>query len=77
MIQEGDIVKLDNNKEYIVVSRMQLHNINYIFFMTSSKPLEVLIATEKMKDGKIFFEEIKDNDELDYVLNTFALDNND
>ena len=41
--------------------------------MTSSKPVEIVIATEVNKNGEYKLEEIKDNDELDYILSKFAL----
>ena len=45
--------------------------------MTNSKPLEIMIATEKLVNGDIVLDEIKDNDELDYVLSQFVFKNND
>ncbi len=79
MVEVGQIIKLNDNKEYIVVNKMSLHNINYVYLMTSSKPLEIMIATEKLVNGDIVLDEIKNNDELDYVLSKFALspDEND
>lgn len=77
MVQEGQILKLSDNKEYIVINKMSLHNINYLYLVTTSKPLEIVIATEKNIDGNIVLEEIKDNSELDYVLSKFALEPDD
>ena len=77
MMQVGQIVKLNDNKEYMVINRMNLHNISYIYLVTTSKPLEMVIATEKSVNGDIVLEEIKDNSELDYVLSKFALEPND
>lgn len=73
MLEEGKIVKLGDDKEYIIINRVNLHNINYLFLITNSKPIEMLIVTEKNIDGEVVLEEIKDNDELDYVLSQFAL----
>ena len=76
-MQVGQIVKLNDNKEYIIINKMNLHNINYVYLMTNSKPLEIMIATEKLVSGDIVLDEIKDNDELDYVLSQFVFKNND
>lgn len=76
MIQVGEIVKLSDNKEYIVVNRMSLHNVNYVYLVTNSKPLEIVIATEKIVNGDIVLDEVKDNSELDYVLSRFSLEPN-
>lgn len=73
MLEVGEIVKLDNDKEYIVVNTMFLHNIKYVFLVSNFKPLEIVVATEKIKDENIVLEEVKDNTELDYILSQFAL----
>jgi len=73
MIEVGQVISLNNNKEYIVVNKMSLHNINYVYLITNSKPLEIMIATEKLVNGDIVLDEIKNNDELDYVLSKLAL----
>ena len=73
MLETGQIVELENGKEYIVVNKMYLHNIKYDFLVSNSKPLEIVIGTEKLKDDNVFLEEIKDNDELDYILSKFVL----
>ena len=73
----GQVVKLSDNKEYMVLSKMNLHNINYVYLVTMNKPVDMLVVTESNQDGKIVLEEIKDNDELDYVLSQFVLNPND
>ena len=77
MINVGQIVKLDDNKEYIILNKMNLHNINYIYLITLIQPTEMLVVTETNKNGEIILEEIKDNDELDYVLSQFVLNPDD
>lgn len=73
MLEIGQIIKLNDNKEYIVLNRLELHNISYVYLITNSKPLEIVIATEKIVNGEIVLNEIKDNEELDYVLSQFVL----
>jgi len=69
----GDIKVLSDDKEYVVFNKTSLHNINYVYLITTKKPYELLIATETIQDGEIVLEEIKDNDELDYILSQFVL----
>lgn len=69
----GQIVKLSDEKEYMVLNKINLHNVNYLYLITIEQPVEILIATEKEENGEISLEEIKDNDELDYVLSQLAL----
>lgn len=73
MINVGQVVKLDDNKDYMVLNKMSLHNINYLYLVTVTKPVEMLVVTETNQNGNIVLEEIKDNDELDYVLSQFVL----
>ena len=74
MLQIGKVVSLNDNKNYIVVNIMELHNIKYAFLISNSNPLEIVIGTEKEKNGEIVLEEIKDNNELDYILSKFVLE---
>lgn len=71
MLEIGQIVKLNEEKEYIVVNVMDLHNIRYVFLMSNFKPLNLVVAIEKIKGEDIVLEEVKSNDELDYILSRF------
>lgn len=73
MIKVGEIVELNDNKKYMVLNKINLHNINYVYLITMDKPVEILIATEKIEDGEIVLDEVKDNDELDYILSQLVL----
>lgn len=68
MLEKGQIIKLNDNKEYMVVNVMELHSISYVYLITTTKPIDIVIATQKVVDGKISLQEIKNNEELDYVL---------
>ena len=50
-----------------------------IFFLLIASGLknQKLIVTENNKDGDVVLEEVKDNDELDYILSQFSLNAND
>ena len=73
----GQIIKLSDEKEYMILDKMNLHNVNYMYLITINKPTEMLIVTESNNNGEIVLDEIKDNDELDYILSQFALNSND
>lgn len=77
MINVGQVVKLNDNKEYLVLNKMNLHNINYVYLVTITKPTEMLVVTETNNNGEYILEEIKDNDELDYILSQFVLNPDD
>lgn len=69
MLIKGQIVKLSNNCEYIVINASLLHNFNYVYLINKNEPHDIVIATEKFENGLIL-KEIKDNNELEYVLTT-------
>ena len=69
----GQVIKLSDDKDYMVLNKMNLHNINYLYLITINKPTEMLIVTESNNNGEIVLDEIKDNDELDYILSQFVL----
>ena len=69
----GQVIRLSDDKDYMVLNKMNLHNINYLYLITINKPTEMLIVTETNNNGQIVLDEIKDNDELDYVLSQFVL----
>jgi len=73
----GQIIKLSDEKEYMILDKINLHNINYLYLITINKPTEMLIVTESNNNGEIVLDEIKDNDELDYILSQFALISDD
>ena len=77
MLEIGQIVELGNGKEYIIVNKMELHNITYDFLISNSKPLEIIIGTEKLLDGNVIIDEVKNNEELDYILSKFVLTKDD
>lgn len=73
MLEIGEIVKLNDEKEYIVINIMNLHNARYVFLISNSKPIDIVVATEKIQGEEIVLEEVKDNEELDYILSQFVL----
>jgi len=73
MLKVGQVVELEDNKEYMVLEKIKLHNISYVYLITVAKPVEILIATESKVNDEYILEEIKDNDELDYVMSQFIL----
>ncbi len=72
MLELGEIVNLSDDKEYIVANILNLHTSRYVFLVTNSKPLELVVAKEKIEGENIVLEEVKDNSELDYVLSNIA-----
>ena len=46
-IEEGQIIELEDNKEYMVLKVLEYNNETYVYLVTSSKPIEVLFRKDK------------------------------
>jgi hypothetical protein len=49
----GRVVKFDDDREYLVVSRIDDDIETYVYLMSVSKPLNVLIAMEKESGSSV------------------------
>lgn len=43
-IQIGEVIKLNNNKEYMCACEVQKDNFNYVYLITKTKPIEIVFA---------------------------------
>ena len=64
----GEIISLENGKEYIIFSNIEEKGVNYLYLMSNFKPIEIMFAIEKY-DSKI--EIIGDPELKEKVLNLF------
>ena len=79
MLKEGQIVKLDNSGEYIVLCVKQLHDFNYVYLVDNNTPLnnephDFRICANK-RENKTSFTEITSTGELEYALDVVMNDN--
>lgn len=72
MLSIGEVVNL-NDTEYVIVNKINLHQITYYFLITVQKPVDIIIATEGYENNELILKEIEDNDELDYILSKLVL----
>ena len=70
MIKVGEIVELNDNKKYMVLNKINLHNINYVYLITMDKPVEILIATENSNKVEGYFRTAIYNEPFNYNLIT-------
>jgi hypothetical protein len=68
-INKGEVLVLDNGKEYLVVDTIVCHATEYAFLTTTSKPLEILIG-KKVDDGNgnSYIDKVNDVEEIRYIL---------
>ena len=67
-MEENLIITLDNNKSYLIVSKITIDYIDYYYLCSTTKPLEIKIAV--IKNKKLEFAE--DSETLTYVFYEFV-----
>lgn len=67
-MEENLIITLDNNKSYLIVSKITIDYIDYYYLCSTTKPLEIKIAV--IKNKKLEF--VEDSETLTYVFYEFV-----
>lgn len=76
-IEIGEIVTLDDNKEFICMSRNKYKDSDYLFLLSNFKPVEVMFAKEIVTENGVDLKEVNNQQEKidlmkvfkDYMLN--------
>lgn len=71
-INEGEIIQLDNNKEYICFSTISDQNEYYVYLISNFKPLEVKFAKEISDGDSVSLEIINDQNQKKKLLKLFT-----
>lgn len=71
-INEGEIIQLDNNKEYICFSTISDQNDYYVYLISNFKPLEVKFAKEISNGDSVSLEIINDQNQKKKLLKLFT-----
>ena len=71
-IKEGEIIQLDNNKEYICFSTISDQNDYYVYLISNFKPLEVKFAKEISEGDSISLEIVNDQNQKKKLLKLFT-----
>ena len=71
-INEGEIIQLDNNKEYICFSKISVQNDYYVYLISNFKPLEVKFAKEISDGDSVSLEIINDQNQKKKLLKLFT-----
>ena len=74
MIEKGEIIKLEDDKEYICIDNIENDATNYIYLVSNFKPLEIRFAKQINNNEEI--EIINNNEEKHKVLDLFQKKNN-
>ena len=60
-IENGEIIELDNEKEYICVARLEDNGINYLYLLSNFKPIEIINNDEEKRHVLELFDNIIKN----------------
>lgn len=60
-IGKGDLVTLNNDRKYLVLSKVEYKGENYLYLTSSDEPYEIMIVKEKIKLEIITDEELIKN----------------
>jgi len=66
-LEEGEIIELDDHKDYLVLKKISFNNNDYVSLVTMEKPTKMTIRKEMLKLDQIILEELS-NDELNLIL---------
>lgn len=66
-LEEGEIIELDDHKDYLVLKKISFNNNDYVSLVTMEKPTKMIIRKEMLKLDQIILEELS-NDELNLIL---------
>ena len=70
-IEFGELITLDNNKEYICFSKINDNGIDYVYLISNFKPIEVRFAIEKINNNDVELEIINNQEQKQYIYNLF------
>lgn len=70
-IENGEVITLSNNKEYICFSTIQDNGIDYVYLMSNFKPLEIRFGIQKIVDNEIQIQIINNLEEKQRILKLF------
>lgn len=74
-LEKGEIIELENEKEYICFSSIEDNGNKYIYLVSNFKPVEIKFAKEIVVDGELSLEIINKQDEKEKLLRLFQTNN--
>jgi len=69
--ERGEILTLENNKEYVVVDTVVHEEENFVYLINNNDNKEILIQRVKIEDGAETLYPLKDKEEFKALLQVF------
>ena len=74
MIEQGELITLDNHKEYICFQVMKADGETYLYLLSNFKPLEIRFARVISLGDSMELEIINDQKQKQKLLTLFQMD---
>lgn len=68
----GEMLTLGDEVEYVVMSRLNHNNKDYILFANIDKPEDIVVRIEKFENNELCLMGLENSDEFDSVLKLFG-----
>ena len=72
LIEEGSIVKLSDNREYVAFSVVNVEGRSLVYFMSATQPIEMVFAEQSIVDDNLNIRILKDQAEKEAALKLFV-----
>lgn len=69
--KEGSVIKLSNEKDYIVFATIKEQENQYSYVMTTTEPLEILFVKQYIENDSLKFAIVNDPNEKQHALELF------
>ncbi len=68
----GEILKLDDGIDYVIMSKINYNNKEYVLFTNLDNSEDIMIKTEIIKDDEIYLDGLDNAEEFDLALKLFG-----
>ncbi|HHU54242.1 MAG TPA: DUF1292 domain-containing protein [Mollicutes bacterium] len=68
----GEMLTLGDEVEYVVMSRLNHNNKDYILFANIDNPEDIVVRIEKFENNELCLMGLENSDEFDSVLKLFG-----
>ena len=59
-IEKGELITLDDDREFVCYKKVRLDNVNYACLISSNEPVRIVVVREEEKDGEITLYSVDD-----------------
>lgn len=75
-LEFGEVVVLENGKEYIVFSKANVDGVDYVYLMSNFKPLDIMFAKQIIDGDELKLDIVSNKEEKEKLLKMFQEQSN-